>query len=93
MAANPDLFVLDVREPYEIAICAIDGSVKIPLGQIAERYLEVPQDQDVVVHCKSGFRSAQAVEFLRSRGYSHVKNLNGGVLRWIADVDASLNKY
>jgi adenylyltransferase/sulfurtransferase len=93
MAANPDLFVLDVRESYEIAICAINGSVKIPLGQIAERYLEVPQDQDVVVHCKSGFRSAQAVEFLQSRGYSRVKNLNGGILRWIADVDASLNKY
>lgn len=91
--ANPDLFVLDVRELYEIGICAIDGSVKIPLGQIAERYLEVPQNQDVVVHCKSGFRSAQAVEFLQSRGYKRVKNLNGGILRWIDDVDASLNKY
>jgi adenylyltransferase/sulfurtransferase len=93
MAANPDLFVLDVREPYEIEICAIDGSVKIPLGQIAERYPEVPEDQDVVVHCKSGFRSAQAVEFLQARGYSRVKNLNGGILRWIDDVDASLTKY
>jgi adenylyltransferase/sulfurtransferase len=93
MAANSDVFVLDVREPYEIAICAIDGSVKIPLGQIAERYLEVPKDQDVVVHCKSGFRSAQAAEFLQSRGYSRVKNLNGGILRWIDDVDASLSKY
>jgi adenylyltransferase/sulfurtransferase len=91
--ANPDLFVLDVREPYEIAICSIGGSVKIPLGQITERYLEVPDDQDVVVHCKSGFRSAQAVEFLQSRGYTRVKNLNGGILRWIDDVDASLNKY
>lgn len=93
MAANPDLFVLDVREPYEIDICAIDGSVKIPLGQIAERYPEVPKDQDVVVHCKSGFRSAQAVEFLQARGYSRVKNLNGGILRWVDDVDASLQKY
>ncbi len=91
--ANPDLFVLDVRESYEIAICAIEGSVKIPLGQIAERYLEVPQDQDVVVHCKSGFRSAQAVEFLQSRGYNRVKNLNGGILRWIDDVDACQQKY
>jgi len=93
MAANPDLFVLDVREPYEIAICAINGSVKIPLGQLAERYPEVPQDQDVVVHCKSGFRSAQAVEFLQARGYSRVKNLSGGILRWIDDVNGSLQKY
>jgi len=91
--ANPDVFVLDVREPYEIGICAINGSVKIPLDQIAERYLEVPQDQDVVVHCKSGFRSAQVVAYLQSMGYSRVKNLNGGILRWIDDVDDSLNKY
>ncbi len=93
ITAQADVFILDVREPYEIGICAIDGSVKIPLGQIAERYPEVPQDQDVVVHCKSGFRSAQAVEFLQSKGYSRVKNLNGGILRWIDDVDASLKKY
>ena len=90
---NPDLFVLDVREPYEIDICAIDGTVKIPLGQIGVRYQEVPQDRDVVVHCKSGMRSAQTVEFLQSKGYANVKNLAGGILRWIDDVDGSLNRY
>ncbi|MDQ6989566.1 MAG: molybdopterin-synthase adenylyltransferase MoeB [Mariprofundaceae bacterium] len=93
MAENPDLFVLDVREPHEIAICALEGTVNIPLGQVAERYLEVPQDQTVVVHCKLGGRSAQAVEFLQSKGYTQVKNLNGGIVRWIQDVDTSLNTY
>jgi len=93
MDANPDLFVLDVREPHELAICAIEGTVKIPLGEVAERYLEVPKDRDVVVHCKLGGRSAQAVEFLHSQGYSKVKNLAGGIMRWIDDVDASLTKY
>lgn len=91
--ANPELFLLDVREPYEIGICAIDGSVKIPLGQIAGRYREIPRDRDVVVHCKMGGRSAQAVEFLQSKGYGNVKNLAGGILRWIDDVDGSLDRY
>jgi len=93
MDSNPDLFVLDVREPHEIAICAIEGTTKIPLGEVASRYAEVPQDQPVVVHCKLGGRSAQAVEFLQSRGYSNAKNLAGGIIRWIDDVDGSLNKY
>lgn len=93
MDANPDLYILDVREPHEIVICVIEGTGKIPLGDVAERYLEVPNDRDVVVHCKLGGRSAQAVEFLQSKGYTNVKNLAGGILRWADDVDASLTKY
>ena len=90
---NPNLFVLDVREPHEIAICRIEGTWEIPLGQILRRFAEVPKDRDVVVHCKLGGRSAQAVEFLKSQGYSHVKNLAGGMIRWIDDIDGSLRKY
>lgn len=90
---NPDLFVLDVREPFELEICRIDGSWEIPLGQLPQRYAEVPKDRDVVVHCKMGGRSAQAVEFLQSRGYTRVKNLAGGILRWIDEVDGSLTRY
>jgi len=93
MDADADLYVLDVREPHEIAICAIEGTHKIPLGQIAERYAEVPTDRPVVVHCKLGGRSAQAVELLQSKGYDKVKNMAGGILGWIDDVDSSLQKY
>ena len=93
MDENSDLYVLDVREPHEIAICVIEGTVKIPLGDVAERHLEVPKDREVVVHCKMGGRSAQAVEFLQSKGYTNVKNLAGGIIRWADDVDASLTKY
>jgi len=93
MDENSDLYVLDVREPHEIAICAIEGTIKIPLGDVSERYLEIPNDQTVVVHCKLGGRSAQAVEFLQSKGYTDVKNLAGGIIRWADDVDASLSKY
>jgi len=90
---NPDLFILDVREPHEVAICRIHGTWEIPLGQIPQRFAEVPKDRDVVVHCKLGGRSAQAVEFLKSQGYSNVKNLSGGIIRWIDNVDSTLQKY
>jgi len=90
---NPGLYVLDVREPHEVAICRIEGTWEIPLGQLPQRFAEVPKDQDVVVHCKLGGRSTQAMEFLKSQGYTNVKNLAGGIIRWIDDVDDSLNKY
>ncbi|GMQ99427.1 MAG: molybdopterin-synthase adenylyltransferase MoeB [Zetaproteobacteria bacterium] len=90
---NSGLYVLDVREPHEIAICRIEGTWEIPLGQLPQRFAEVPKDQDVVVHCKLGGRSTQAMEFLKSQGYTNVKNLAGGIIRWIDDVDDSLNKY
>jgi len=90
---NSDLYVLDVREPHEVAICRIEGTWEIPLGQLPQHFAEVPKDQDVVVHCKLGGRSAQAMEFLKSQGYTNVKNLAGGIIRWIDDVDGSLNKY
>ncbi len=93
MRANPDLFLLDVREPFEIEICHIDGAWQIPLGVLPLRYAEVPQDREVVVHCRSGARSAQAVQFLQSRGYTRVQNLVGGILRWIDEIDPSQPKY
>lgn len=91
--ANPDLFLLDVREPAEVSICAIEGACHIPLGVLPLRYSEVPADRDVVIYCKVGGRSAQAVAFLKSKGYSKVYNLTGGILRWIHDVDGSLASY
>ena len=90
---HPELYVLDVREPFEVDICRLEGSWEIPLGQLQARFAEVPMDSDVVVHCKMGGRSAQAGEFLRSKGYTRVKNLAGGILRWINEVDSSLSKY
>ena len=93
MQADPELFLVDVREPFEIEICRIDGAWEIPLGVLPLRYAEIPKDRDVVVHCRSGARSAQAVQFLQKQGYTRVKNLVGGILRWIDDVDPSQSKY
>ena len=93
MQADPELFLLDVREPFEVDICSIDGAWLIPLGVLPARFAEVPKDRNVVVQCRSGARSAQAVEFLQKQGYTRVRNLVGGILRWIDEVDPSQTKY
>jgi molybdopterin/thiamine biosynthesis adenylyltransferase/rhodanese-related sulfurtransferase/molybdopterin converting factor small subunit len=87
-------FVLDVREPQEFQICRIPGSVLIPLGALAARLSELPPpDREIVVHCKSGARSAKAVRLLQGRGYTLARNLEGGILAWIDRVDPSLPRY
>ena len=93
MDAGDDVFILDVREPNEYQICRIPGSVLIPLGELPRRYAELPQDKDIVAHCKMGGRSAKATEFLQSVGFKRVKNLKGGILDWIDKVDPSQPKY
>ena len=84
--------LLDVREVSEHAICAIDGSMLIPMGQVAEKLELLPKDEPIVVHCKMGGRSAQITAQLRARGYD-ARNLTGGILAWIAKVDPSLSRY
>ena len=94
MSAGDAPFVLDVREPQEFQICRITGSVLIPLGTLAARLSELPPpDREIVVHCKSGARSAKAVRLLQDRGYTLARNLEGGILAWIDRVDPSLPKY
>lgn len=88
----PRIFLLDVREPSEAAICRIPGSVLIPLAELAARLSELPRDREIVVHCKSGRRSAQAAALLAERGL-RARNLEGGILAWIDHVDGSLTRY
>ena len=88
-----NLFILDVREPNEYQINRIQGSTLIPLGEVPRRYQELDRNRDIVVHCKMGGRSAKAVDFLRTVGFTKVKNLRGGILEWIDRVDPSQPKY
>jgi adenylyltransferase/sulfurtransferase len=88
-----DFVLIDVREPEEYAICRIPGSRLIPLRTVPERVHELSSADDIVVHCRSGVRSGQAVEFLKQAGFRRVKNLVGGILRWSDDVDPSVPKY
>lgn len=89
------IFVLDVREPQEFQICRIPDSTLIPLGQLPTRLSELPAEGDgreIIVHCKSGARSARAVRLLRERGIA-ARNLKGGILAWIDRVDPTQPKY
>ena len=87
------IFILDVREPQEYQICSIPGSTLIPLGDLPGRLHELEGRGEMIVHCKSGVRSAKAVKLLREAGFARAKNLKGGILRWIDAVDPSLPKY
>jgi molybdopterin/thiamine biosynthesis adenylyltransferase/rhodanese-related sulfurtransferase len=85
--------ILDVREPLEAAICSIPGSRLIPLSELPRRLAELDPTADLVVHCKTGGRSAQAVALLRREGFAGASNLTGGILRWINEIDPSLPRY
>jgi adenylyltransferase/sulfurtransferase len=87
------LTIVDVREPHEYQINRINGSLLIPLGDIPKRYVELDPNDELVMQCKVGGRSAKAADFLRSKGYNKVLNLTGGILDWIDKVDPSQPKY
>jgi molybdopterin/thiamine biosynthesis adenylyltransferase/rhodanese-related sulfurtransferase len=90
--AGDDLFVLDVREPHEYQICNINGHL-IPLGDLPKRVHELDSSREIVAHCRSGVRSAKAVDFLRQSGFKKVTNLAGGILAWADRVDPKMPKY
>jgi len=84
LAQGDHLFLLDVRQPEEHAESHIDGAVLIPLSELPERFEELSQEQEIVVFCRSGNRSARAVAFLMAQGFSKVSNLVGGNNAWQA---------
>jgi adenylyltransferase/sulfurtransferase len=96
MDTGAPTYILDVREPQEFQICRIPGSTLIPLGELPNRLSELPDPsdaRDLIVHCKSGVRSAKAVRLLRDRGYDRARNLRGGILAWIDEIDPTQAKY
>jgi adenylyltransferase/sulfurtransferase len=93
--AHDDFLLVDVREPNEYEIVAIPGSVLIPKGDIVsgEALATLPQDRQLILHCKSGVRSAEALAVLHKAGFSDAVHVGGGVLAWIKQVDPSLPTY
>jgi adenylyltransferase/sulfurtransferase len=87
-----DIYILDVREPHEYQICQIGGHL-IPLGDLPRRVNELDSSREIVAHCRSGKRSADAVAFLRQAGFRKIWNLKGGILAWSDDVDPRVPKY
>jgi sulfur-carrier protein adenylyltransferase/sulfurtransferase len=89
------LTIIDVREPSEWPLANLGkyGARLIPMGDLPNRLDEIDPDQEIVLQCRSGNRSAHAVQFLRSRGYAHAVNLNGGLLAWSDEIDPGMRKY
>lgn len=90
---DENIFILDVREPQEWEICNLDNATLIPLGQLPNRMHELDSAEDIVVHCRTGGRSAEAVQLLKNAGFRKIKNLVGGLHQWAVDVDPNMPIY
>jgi molybdopterin/thiamine biosynthesis adenylyltransferase/rhodanese-related sulfurtransferase len=90
--AGEDLLLVDVREPHEYQICNL-GGVLIPLSDLPRRVHELDSSREMVVHCRTGPRSARAVAFLRQAGFGKAKNLAGGVRAWAERIDPRMPRY
>ncbi|GAA2419931.1 adenylyltransferase/sulfurtransferase MoeZ [Actinomadura vinacea] len=90
-----DIFLVDVREPNEYEIVAIPGATLIPKGEFlnGSALERLPQDKKIVLHCKSGVRSAEALAVVKSAGFSDAVHVGGGVLAWVKQIDPSLPSY
>ena len=87
------LEIIDVREPYEWQIGHIPGARLVPLGQIAEEIPRLDKRRETILYCKAGARSMNAAKQLASAGVADVRNLAGGILRWIDEVDPTMPRY
>jgi len=90
---DPSLVVLDVREKQEYEICNIAGAHLIPLSNFRENSGHLKRDQTILVHCKSGKRSMEAVKQLRERGFRKSYSVEGGILAWAREFDSSIITY
>lgn len=94
---NEEVFVLDVREPFEQYQSKLDyaNSTLIPVGDLSGRVNEIEshKEEEVVCLCRSGARSAQACKMLENEGFKNVKNLKGGINQWAREIDNSLPVY
>lgn len=90
---RPAPVVLDVREPWELEICRIGGSVPMPMASVPPRCAELDPAAETVVVCHHGGRSFQVGMFLERQGFGAIHNLAGGVHAWSCDVDPAMPKY
>lgn len=86
-------YLLDVREPHELSISSLPGAVNLPLGQLAGQMSELDPNQEIIIFCKSGIRSARALEILLGAGFRNVKHLQGGLNAWARTIDPQMPIY
>lgn len=88
-----DFQLIDVREEHEFDICNLNGEL-IPMGEVMDHVDRISKDKMVVVHCRSGKRSATVISALEQQhGYTNLYNLQGGILAWAAEIDPSMPNY
>ena len=90
---NQELTLLDVREKWEVEICAIAGSVNVPLSTLPQNLAQLPSQGPMVVLCHHGARSMQAVAWLRQNGFGNATNLSGGIDAWARRIDPAMATY
>jgi rhodanese-related sulfurtransferase len=93
LGAGDDLVLLDVREPQEFAIGHIEGSLHVPMGDLAVRHTELDPDRPTVCICHHGIRSASVAAALEGFDFRELYNLTGGLERWSLEVDPSMPRY
>jgi rhodanese-related sulfurtransferase len=91
--AGEALAILDVREPWELEICSLPGSIAIPLATLPQRAATLPQKRPLIVLCHHGRRSAHAVQWLRAQGFANAINLEGGIAAWAERIDPATRTY
>jgi adenylyltransferase/sulfurtransferase len=91
--ANEKFVLVDVREQFEWDIARIPGAILIPLGELPSRMSELDSADEIVLHCKSGTRSAKALRLLQEAGFGKLTNVEGGIVAWAEQIDPSVPKY
>lgn len=87
------IVLLDVREPWEVALNRVGDPVVISMAELGDRYTELNPEAEIVVYCHTGVRSLKATRFLKDRQYKNVKNLAGGIDAWSLQVDPKVPRY
>jgi len=87
------LILIDVREPWEYAVCHIEGAKHVPLGALAASLPTLPDVDEVICYCHHGIRSLDAATWLRFQGIEKAKSLSGGIERWAVEIDPNVPRY
>ena len=88
-----EVTLVDVREQWEFDICQIKGAILIPMGEIAKSYANLDKDNKIALYCHSGIRSMHVADFLLSKGFQSLVNLQGGIDAWALEIDTTVERY
>ncbi len=88
-----EVTLVDVREQWEFDICQIKGAILMPMVEIAKSYVNLNKDSKIALYCHSGIRSMHAADFLLSKGFQSLANLQGGIDAWAQEIDTTLERY